>query len=175
MNTKLPPVLCDANIVIKLFALDQWKNLIEKAEIVLASTIVSTEAHFYTVDEKRTEIDLTPDIASKRILVECASIAEMRALKARFRPNYLERLDLGETESLAILARNGNCFQICSADTIVWKVLGAMKVPERGISLEELFKRVGLSRKLEAMYGMDTRKNATQRGFMDGFNGVAMR
>jgi len=54
-------------------------------------------------------------------------------LTKHFGPTYLERFDPGERESLAHLVTSADEYMICSADSIVFKVLGFLDRGEQGI------------------------------------------
>lgn len=60
---------------------------------------------------------------------------------------------------------------ICSADSIVWQILGCLNKPDHGISLEELLKQLGLTKHLERQYTEDFRVHWTKRGSQDWIQG----
>lgn len=167
-------LLLDANIVIGLFELSLWDAVVDSCDLTLSEVVVD-EADFYRDvrgDEHR--IDLQPYIAAGRIEVRGITASELAAFKSRFDDLYIEKLDDGETESLAICERDDE-YEICSADAIVFKVLAVIDRSEQGISLEELLQRVGLGRSLEWKFRRDFRLKQHQSGLRDRMAGIGLR
>jgi hypothetical protein len=88
---------------------------------------------------------------------------------------YFEKLDPGETESLAYLLRQSDECWICSADKIVYRVLGNLGRSEQGVSLEEVLNEVGLGRKLSGGFTRAYREEWTRKGFQEGLGGIGAR
>lgn len=175
MAKKFRLLLLDANVVIEAFRMGFWDNLVERCDIYLARTIVETEAHFYEDDDGvRHDFELAPYEASGAITVFDVEMAEVEAFRQRFGPAYFEKLDPGEAEALAFLfAQQSEDWQICSADKIIYRVLGSCHRQEQGISLEEILQKVGLGRSVDRMFSREYREQWTQRGFQDGLSGMA--
>jgi hypothetical protein len=169
---KFKLLLLDTNIVIKAFELGRWQKLAERCEIWLASTIVQ-EAEFFTTDDGITHpIDLSADLAEKRVSGFEVPPSELSKFRASFDPSYLEKLDDGEAQSLAFLIDSQEQFLICSADKIVYRILGNLKRSEQGISLEEVLQRVGLGINLPWQFSKSFRQEWTRRGFEEGLGGL---
>jgi hypothetical protein len=164
-------VLLDANILIQLFELKIWPRLIERFEIIVAETVLA-EADFFFEDGAAVKIDLRPDIESRRIRIVSVDTAAVQVFLARFEPNYLEKLDPGEAESLAYVVSNNDGSLICSADRIVFRALGNLSLKERGISLEEILQQCGLSRTLASQFTKAFREHWTRRGTQEHFKGL---
>ena len=100
---KFKLLLLDTNVVIKAFELNLWQNLIERCDIWLADSVIQEAVFFTTDDGIQHSIDLSQDINENRITkfeLQPSELAEFRRL---FDPSYFEKLDDGETESLAFL------------------------------------------------------------------------
>lgn len=166
MNKKFRLLLLDAGIVIALHELKLWDQAVEKCEIILPETVVN-EAKFSMAGEYAEDIDLEPDTRAGRIKVVTAGTAELDAFLAQFGPAYLERLDPGETEALAYLIAHAETCLLCSADAIVFKVLGRLHRGEQGVSLEAILGRIGLGRKLEWRFTEAFRQRYTKEGQID--------
>jgi len=172
---KLRLLLLDANIVIELFELGLWDKVLEHCEVALSRTVASREASFYVKDGEQFGIDLAPYEKSAQIRVVEAELAMLRAFRQQFKPNYLERLDPGEAESLAFLCDSHEPWIICSSDSIVFRVLGLLRRDEQGISLEEILQRIGLGRRLGRQYSAQFREHWTRLGRQDRIQGFGLR
>ena len=166
-------LLLDANIVIELFRLGIWDRLVDLCEIHLARTVVDTEAHFFLDDDgDRHDFDLDAYARGGKIHVFDVAPSDLAAFLDSFDPVYFEKLDPGETESLAFLLNATLDCRLCSADKIVFRVLGSLHRGEQGISLEEILHQVGLSRALRREFSRAYREQWTDKGFQEGFQGI---
>jgi len=175
---KFSLLLLDANVVIRIFELGIWDRMIKACDAHLARTVVG-EADFYE-DRKGVghRIDLDPYKEDGRITVHDVLVSQVSALTDRFGAHFLDRLHDGETESLALLVTNldsAQRFTICSSDAIVFRVLGALKAGEQGLSLEEVLQQVGLNQKLERQFCKAFRVNCTRQGFDEGVRGFGVK
>jgi hypothetical protein len=173
-------VLLDANVVIGLFELKLWDALVARHEVLIAETCVG-ESLWYEDGEHRIDIDLAPYIADNRITTVSADLSAVQAFSKRFEPNYLEKLDPGELESLTHLLATENpapptapC-QICSGDRIVYRVLGNLGKSELGISLEELMCGMGRTMKMSWRFTKAFREDATDQGFKERMRGLGVK
>ena len=172
---RLSFLLLDANVVIYLFKLKIWDRLIEQCDIQLARTVMG-ESHFYLDDrDHRVDFDLGPYEQARTITVFDVPIAGIQAFRDDFDPTYLERLDPGETESLAYLLRADPETRICSADKIVFRVLGNLDRSEQGLSLEEVLRAVGLGRPLPHQFTKTFRETWTAKGVEERLHGTGSR
>lgn len=166
-------LLLDANIVIELFRQGIWDRVVEVCDVHLSRMVAEIEAHFYEdeIGEKH-YFDLTPDVEAGRITVFDVPVSGLQTFLASFDASYLERLDPGEAESLAFLLNSDDPYLICSADSIVYKVLGNLNRAEQGISLEEVLQRTGLGRNLAWQFTKRFREKWTRKGFEEGLGGI---
>jgi hypothetical protein len=171
---KLSFLLLDANVVIELFEHGIWDGVVTRCDIYIARS-VAREASFYEKDGQRHVIDLQVDADAQRIRVFDLTTADLEVFRDTFDPSYMERLDPGETESLLYLLRAPGEHRLCSADSIVFKVLGNLDRAEQGISLEEVLQHVGLGRKLPRQFTKAFRDQYTAEGFKDGLWGRGKR
>lgn len=171
---RLSFLLLDANVVIYLFELGIWDRLVAECDIHLSRTVIQ-ETQFFMRDGLRHDIDLSPFEADGRIRVFEVAINDLLAFRQNFDPSYLERLDPGETEAL-IFALNAkvDCL-LCSADQIVFRVLGAMDRSELGVSLEEVLQKIGMTRPLKRQFKKAFREAVSGEGFRDSLHGRGTR
>jgi len=171
---KLQLLLVDAVIVIKLHELGQWDAFVKACDVHLSRVIVN-EAWYY-VDENgvRHSIDLSGYEARKQIVVHEVTLAETESLRTQFGQDILEKLDAGEAELLAVLHNKPwDEYKICSADRVVYRVLGALKLSGQGVSLEEVFKDTGVTRPLEDKFSKGFRERWSRKGFEEGVTGLS--
>jgi len=168
MAKKFQLLLLDANIIIELFYQGIWDRLLESCDVHLSRTIADVEAHFYLDDqEEKHDFDLSKYEESGAITVFDVSLAQDAELTKHFGLAYLERFDPGEREALAHLVTSSESYIICSADSIVFKVLGFLNRSEQGISLEEILQQTGLGRQMSWKFSKAFREKYTQDGFVD--------
>jgi hypothetical protein len=84
---------------------------------------------------------------------------------SHFDVTVLENIDPGEAESLAVLWDSEEEFLICSADAIVFRILGMAEKGHQGISLEEILQQTGFTRQLEYQFSQAFRDKWTAKGF----------
>ena len=171
---KLHLLLVDTVIVIHLHELGLWDFLLKLCDVHLSRGIVD-EAHFYTDEDGIAHtIDLSKYEASKQIVVHEVSLAETEPLRRQFGQDILEKLDAGEAELLAILYNNSfDEYKICSADKVVFRVLGALRYSEQGVSLEEVFRTVGITQPVGQAYSKKYREQYSRKGFEEGVTGLS--
>ena len=162
-------ILLDANVVIQLFQLGIWEQIAARCEILLAQTVVD-EVQFYETDTERKYVDWEHWKTACSMRIESVPPADVQDYCSKFGTGYYEKLDPGEAEALALLARDTDS-KICSADKIVWRVLGNTNATERGISLEELLFMSGLTKPLSERFTKAFRKKWCREGSVEGFMG----
>lgn len=169
-------LLLDANVVIELFARGLWDKVIKRLEICLAATILG-EAQYYENDNgERQYFDLQEYANQGKVTTLSMFPSEVTSFKGLFTRPYLEKLDAGEAESLAYIVKHKEQdIQLCSADKIVYRVLGALDLGDKAISLEEILHAIGYGRKLHHQYSTAYREQWTKKGFTEGFTGMGLR
>ena len=175
MVKKFRLLLLDANVVIEISRQGLWDQVVARCEIHLAQTVLD-ESQFFDDDQgERHYIDLAPYVSAKSINVFNLTPSQLNGFRARFDPVYFEKLDPGETESLAyLLEQSGDC-QICSADKIIFRVLGCLGRPDQGVSLDEVLGQIGLGRRLGREFSKAYREEWTKKGFQEGLTGLGIR
>jgi len=161
-------LLFDANVVILLFRLGIWEPVVGRCEILLSRTVAETEADFYVTDDgERHEIDLGPCVEAGQVRLIDVSPSELASFRGQFDAEYFERLDAGETESLIYILKAPEPCLICSADKVVYRVLGNLRRSEAGVSLKEVLASIGLGRSLPHEFSKAYREKWTQKGFQE--------
>ena len=135
-------LLLDANVVIVLCKLGLWDRVLEKCEILLARTVFESEAVFYEdEEEQKVYLNLEEDYKQGKLQVVDVPIVQVAAFLALFKPLYLGELDPGEAESLAYLVNATEPHFLCSADKIVYRVLGVSIERTKDYHWKECFSR----------------------------------
>jgi hypothetical protein len=169
-------VLLDANVVIELFRLGIWDEVVARCDVHLARTVVEDEAHFFVADDgQRHDFDLRPYINTNKITVFDVTVGAAAAFRNRFDPVYFEKLDPGETESLVHFLGLAGESWICSADKIVYRILGGLDRGEQGVSLEEVLQQAGLGRGLRVQFTKEFRVRWTRKGFEERLRGLGLK
>lgn len=173
---KLKLLILDANVVIFLFENDLWQPVLARCEIHLSRIVAEDEVRYYHGREADKLIDLSDDITQGRIRLFDLSTTELKQFVDQFDPLYLDRLDPGESESLAYLVLAKEEYLISSGDAIVYKVLGNLNRGHQGISMEEVLKQVGLARsKIPRQYSKQFRESYTKEGEQDSIRGRGLK
>ena len=172
---RLSLLLLDANVVIYLFEIGIWAKVVELCDLHLARTVVD-EANFFE-DERgqRQDFDLGPYIDRHEITVFDVMPSDMDAFFEQFDVSYLEKLDDGEAESLAHMLKAPEEMLFCSADKIVFRVLGNLDRSTQGISLEEVLAKIGHSRSLPQQFGKAYRARWTRFGVEERMRGLGTK
>lgn len=168
-------LLLDANIIIYAHELGIWDALVQQCSLLVAETVVQEADFWYDDSGGRHEIELNPYIQDSQIDVIAVELIAVRAFHRRFRQPYAEKLDDGELESLAYLDAAEQEIHICSADAIVFKVLGCLAKGHLGVSLEEILHCIGYSKSLGLQYRKHFREKYTRIGQQDGITGMGMK
>ncbi len=167
MTKKYPLLLLDADVVIKAFEQGIWDGLVQACGIHL-SRIVAEEAHFWDDGNgDRHYFDLQQYAERGQITIVDVIPSALGLLCAHFDATYLERMHPGETELLAYLVNSQEEYLVCSADKIVYQVLGRLGKAEQGISLAEVLKQIGLGRSLPRQFSKAYREEWTRKGGVD--------
>lgn len=173
---KFQLLLLDANIVIELFRQGIWDKVVDLRDIHLARTVAQEEAHFYKDENgERHDFDLRPYAKDERITVFDVLLSELSGFLSHFGPTYLEKLDPGEAESLVYLLNSTEPCLICSADKIVYRVLGNINRGEQGISLEEILQKIGLGRPLKHHFSKAYHRYWTKQGSQERIQGTGWK
>jgi hypothetical protein len=125
---KLKLLILDANVVIFLFENGLWQQVLARCEIHLSRIVAEDEVRYYHGREADKLIDLSDDVTQGRVHLFDLAPSDLKQFVDQFDPLYLDRLDPGESESLAFLVLAKEEYFISSGDAIVYKrVQGAGK------------------------------------------------
>jgi hypothetical protein len=153
--TKPKCLLLDANIVIVAYELSVWLKLVEQCHIMVPSIVVHDEAKFYSreLGGIHEDINLSKLVQEGKISELAATDKELADLYAVFDNVFIEGIDPGEAEALALL-RAGKAAEahFCTGDASAIKALAMLGISEHGISLETLLAKFGLQKRLRVQY-----------------------
>jgi hypothetical protein len=123
-----------------------WLNICNAYRVILPATIIEDEAFFFTSDTQKSQaIKLSKQVAERKITRLEASLEDYLRLKKRVNDNFLNGIDAGEKEALALLLSNPKIeILFSSGDGLALKALGILGIGHQAISLEEIIKRIGV-------------------------------
>jgi hypothetical protein len=179
---KFELLLLDAGVVIGLHELGLWREIVDRCHVTITQTIVDETQYQLSTDPAEIQerlipdaIDLQAEIQRGKIQCKDVPLDKIRQFKKIFDPSYFDRLDPGEVESLALLFESEQKWLICSADAIVFKVLGRLGRSQQGISLEEILQQTGLAKKIGWKFSKQFREKYTWQGEKDSITGTGLR
>ena len=166
-------LLLDAGPIIKLFELGVWDQFTARCEVTVCRTVVA-EAKWASQEFTDIRIDLDSDECNARIRVQDVELATAKEFHNRFDPSYRTIIHDGEKETLAFLCHSPEEWLVCSADSGVFRTLGALGRANQGISLEEILTQLGLGRSVEWKYSKRFRLKYTCLGQEDAIQGQGL-
>lgn len=158
-------VLLDANVVIEAHNLGVWSSLKSHYQLILPTTVSRREVLFYLVSGHRIAIKLEDEIRSGEVLELEATADELQELYRVFESWFLDTLDPGEIEALALLQANkAQAASFCTSDAPAIKALAMIGMSHLGISFEILLSKIGLTKNLEVQFTNDFLERNTRIG-----------
>jgi hypothetical protein len=164
---KLKLLLLDANVIIEAHEKGVWENLTQSCEITITEAVKSECKYWLDLEGNRNYIDIDSYITKGSINCVEVKLTSIEELIAKFDVSYVDRLDPGETESLAFLFESNDNWVISSSDDIVYKILGAMNRINQGISLEEILNKIGVTKTLQWQFTKKFRMIKSKTGQID--------
>ncbi len=174
MTKKLAFLLIDANIIIEAFRLGVWDALVSRCDIYFPEVMLAEALYYTDPADTRHRIDLDPYCESGQIAVLTVELSATKAFLDCFDPSYRDTLHEGEADALAFLFQEDENWKFCSADKIVFRVLGNAKRADQGLSLEEVLDTIGLGRAVAKQFTRAFRKKWTQQGFEEALAGTGL-
>lgn len=145
-------LLLDTNVIIHAHELEIWQELTKRSEITVAGTVLRDESLYYYRPDTGAKVylNLEDDLRAGRIRELTVPADSPRELSATL-PRTI-KLDAGELESLAGLARATEPYHFCTGDAPAVRVLVLLGRAEQGISMEKMLEKSGLRHKLDAQF-----------------------
>jgi hypothetical protein len=173
MSGKPRLLLLDAGAVFAALRFDAWEALVSAYEVVVPSVVVRVEAIFYvTREDQRIEIDLPAEVEQDRIREVVMSAAEIDAVRKRFTPDFRERLDDGELETLAYMLDNPDeDVRFVTGDGPAIQAVAMLDPDCRVISLAEVLDRCGYTKPLPDQFSRDFVKRHVGEGSLRRIQG----
>jgi hypothetical protein len=166
-------LLLDAGPIIKLFSLNIWDDFLKHCDVTICRIIAEDQA-LYT-DDGTKQINLKPYEEQDLVRIIDVELSVVKSFYGKFGPLYKAEVHPGEKETLAFLSKSSENWQVCSADHVVFRVLGLLNKADQGISLEEILVEIGLTQSnLEWEYTKRFRERWTQKGQIDFTQGQGL-
>jgi hypothetical protein len=129
-------LLLDADVVIEAHKLGAWEALKKAFSIAVPATIVR-EARYFTSSEGRQGINLQREIDAGEITCIDATASEILATFENFDPVFMQGIDDGEKEGIAIIRfeKSEDCV-FCTGDTNAVEAIGMLALDNRSVSFE---------------------------------------
>jgi hypothetical protein len=163
-------LLLDAGPIIKLFEIGLWEKFIEQCDVTIARTVVEEAVHTGQRGSLG-YINFPFEQAAKqgRIKIIDMPLSTIQSFLQDSKIGIKYIIHGGEAETLTFLKNSSEAFLLCAADIAVFNALGFLGKSEKGISLEEVLKKVGLtpSQGLEWQYSKKFREKYTRQGEVD--------
>ena len=170
-------VLLDANVIIEAHARGVWASLVDRVVLVVPSSVLAEATHYVASETgMRSEIHLEQAVQDGRIREVSATAEQLARLLDQFDLVFVQRMDPGETEALALLLAGelSDCL-FCSSDGPAIRALNLLSMPDRGISLEALLRRIGLQRHLSRPFDERFFREMQARGAEEFIHGEGLR
>lgn len=139
-------VFLDANIIIEAHRLNIWNHLVGQFEVVIPSFILDNEVRYFTSGRngQKTSIDLSADEKAGKIKRETALPSDFQKLESNFKQVFVDGLDPGEKEALAILySGRFEAHRFCTGDGAAIRALSVLSLQFQGVSFETLMTESG--------------------------------
>lgn len=169
-------ILLDANIIIEAHTQGVWASLIQRATLIIPSTVIEEANGYRDADGAYNPIHLDSDLGANLIHETQATPEQLAALRARFDSVFLQRMDRGESEALALLLAGAlPDTQFCTADGPAIRALNLLDMPDVGISFEALLRQVGLQHPLRDHFSDRWFHEQQARGAQERITGEGLR
>lgn len=169
---RLSFLLLDANVIIHLFEIGLWDRIVDACDLYVCETVVGEAHYFEDARGTRHDFDVQAYVDAGKIKSFSVPVFDVKRFIDAFDPSYMEKLDDGEAESLTYLVKFAPAESlICSADAIVFRVLGTLDRSHQGISMEEMLAKLGLARKCEWQWTKGFREKWSQDGVTAALQG----
>lgn len=161
-------LLIDTCVVIEAHRLDVWQALLSQWQVILPETVVG-EAILVAREFDDFDLRLEHEIEEGLIQSPSLDASSLKIVMARC-PPFPGKIDAGELECLAFLLEDADeSSLICSSDAVVFRYLAWVQLSQRGISLEEVLRGIGLGLPLSFRLRKAFRKLWNQRGFAEAY------
>lgn len=142
-------VIFDAVIIIAAFEGDFWNSLVSQFKIHVPSIVLREATHYRDKNRQRIAIDMQTYVQQGKVIELTATAREIQTLQEKVNPNFMDRIDDGELEALALLMSGKyNDYRFCTSDTRAIKSMSSLSLGAFGVSLEELLDEIKLRKKL---------------------------
>ena len=161
-------IILDANVIIIAHKLGFWKQLVSFYKIHVPSIIINESKYFEDSFGQKISIDLSSDLKKNLIIEIEASLSDMQMLYENFRTNFIESIDDGEKEALAILySKKQTDLSFCTGDMRAICALAIMELSDKGISLQKVMIKAGIKKNIGMHFSESAFKNHLGKGFQE--------
>lgn len=170
-------VLLDTGVIIEAHTRGVWAQLINRVTFVVPSTVLEeANCYFDPETDELIPIHLADDVQQGRIIEISADAIQLARFLERFDRVFVERMDPGETEALALLA-DGTLTEhrFCTGDGPAMRALSLLNMSDCGISFEQLLLQNGLQQRVAHAFTESFFKEQMVRGAQEKIQGIGLR
>jgi len=166
-------LLLDAGAVFAAFRFEAWDALVSAYQVIVPSVVMRVEAIFYRNRQgQRVELDLPSEVAAGRIREIEMTSSHVENARARFTPDFRERLHDGEFEALAYLITNPDeDIRFVSGDGPAIQAVAMLDSDCRVIALVEALDECGWRKPLPKQFSRDFLKRHVREGHVRRIQG----
>ena len=178
MHIKPRLVLLDSDVVITLHRVGAWSGILSNYDVWMTETMVKQEVLFYNNSEGcRIPIDLNEDVDEGRLVVHSVATEGVLEVLNKFDAPMRSALHLGEVEALSVIhsKRETNNLHLCTGDGKAIEALVLLGLKNRGVSLESLLLKVGLSKRIPSHFSEDRFRQLVEKASADRIQGIGIQ
>jgi hypothetical protein len=161
-------VVIDTCVILEAHRLDVWHAVTSQWHVIVPEGVVGETLR---VAREFDDIHLRLEAEIEEGLIASPSLpaSDLGVVLAAC-PQFPGVIDAGEMECLAHLLKDTTgASVVCSSDAVVFRFLGWIQKPERGVSLEEILRRMNLGTSVKHKLTKRFREHWTSTGFAEAF------
>lgn len=153
-TTKQLCILADADVIIELHSLGIWDQFTIQCKVVTTDYIQQNEAKYFKSNRGNftVAIDLSSYIQNGQISTLSANASDLVPIYETFNTLFLDTLDQGEIEAIALIiaGKNQNAI-LCSGDGPAIQAMAMIGKSAAVISLQKVLEKTGFTRSVRSL------------------------
>lgn len=171
MTKKSKHVLLDTVVVIDAHENGYWESLCNTYQIALPATVIEDELFYFASNKRKHGFKPSEWVEQGKVTRIDADMKDFIVLSARLKSDFMDSIDPGEREALAILlSKHHQQLFFATADRAAVRALGILGLGLRGISIEELLEGLSSKRSSKTTLPNHHTKKWFQQRISEGFS-----
>jgi hypothetical protein len=168
-------LIVDCCVIIEAYRLQLWHAIVSQGRVAVPETVVNETIQVAREFDEFT-VDIEAQASQGKIQVPSLNASDLKIVRQRCGPKFIGAVHDGEQECLAVLLAVADSI-LCSSDAVVFRYLGWIQQPDRGISLEEVVESFGIAKGKGMQWKLTKafRDKYTQQGFAEAIQSGAIR